>query len=131
MKISIVCAALAMALNQGASAAGDSVRFELRIKDAGKEVSAPVMRGQFGQALTNEVSNLVTVEAVAERPDEDGLAMTTIRVFRNSAGDVRLIKEASMRADLSKTPSFQYAVPGTSLRVEVMPRTEKQSAASQ
>jgi hypothetical protein len=130
MKISTVCAALAISLSQGAGATNDSVRFDLSIKDAGKEVSAFVMRGQFGRVLTSEISGVVKVEAMAEQPGEDGLAMTTIRVFRHAADEVRLVKETSMRADLSKTPSFQYNVPGTSLRVELKPRADEPSAAS-
>jgi hypothetical protein len=62
------------------------------------------------------------VIASAESPGLDGFSATSAKVYLFQNGEMKLVKEMSMRADFSRTPSFEYSVPGTGARFVVKPR---------
>jgi hypothetical protein len=112
-------AASAMAADQ------DGVQFQVLLMRDGKIVSSPTVVGVFGKPVRVDLSQTMKVEAVASAPESDGSSLTAVKLSLFENGEMGPAKEMSMRADLSKTPSFEYSVPGTNARFVVMPRLVK------
>ncbi|MBL8518917.1 MAG: hypothetical protein JNM76_18300 [Betaproteobacteria bacterium] len=122
MKLQILAALLTVSLASPATARQDAVRFEVVVTQAGKLVAAPSMIVEFDKTGSVELSEVMRVEAKAARPGWDGLSETSVRVFVFESGALRPVKDMSMQADLSRTPSFEYTVPGTTTRFVIKPR---------
>jgi hypothetical protein len=85
-------------------------------------IASPAIVSQFGQQVDIEHDGILRVSAIAEAPDADGYSYTKV-IMSVFDGMLWLpAEEMSMTAYLSKTPSFQYSVPGTSFRFVIMPR---------
>jgi hypothetical protein len=64
-------------------------------------------------------------EGSASTPDSEGNSLTAVKLYLFENGEMRPPQEMSMLANLTKTPSFEYSVPGTNARFVVMPRLVK------
>lgn len=132
MKLKLLAAAATAALTltgtaalagpaPAADGAPDLVYSVLFLKD-GQILSSPTVAGQFGQPVRIEVSGLMRVEVEADAPGADTRSRTTARLSLYRDGAWGEPKVMTMPAMLTKTPSFEYSVPGTPYRFVVMPR---------
>jgi beta-lactamase regulating signal transducer with metallopeptidase domain len=98
------------------------VVFQVIFSKAGERLSTPTVVGQFGQEVRAEIAKTMRVEALVEKPDQNGESFTSAKmaIFQNGAWQPA--KVISMTAKLSGTPSFEYSVDGTPYRFVVMPR---------
>jgi hypothetical protein len=99
-----------------------AVKFDVVLTRNGTVVSSPSVVGEFGKQLVAEQGGVMKVDATADSPGWDGLSATSVKLYLFENGAMKPVKEMSMRADLSKTPSFEYSVPGTNARFVVKPR---------
>ena len=102
--------------------ADEGVSFETTLIRGNKVVATPLMVGHFGQPMSVEISRTMRLEASADAPNAAGQAMTAVKLFLFVEGEMRPVREMSMLADLSSTPSFQYSVPNTDAKFTVKPR---------
>ncbi len=125
MKMNCVLAAFCVALSTLASADQSGVMFKVVLLKDGQVIASPSVAGEFGREVTVELAQTMRVVAVASEPSKEGHSLTAVKlsIFKNGA--MQSAKEMSMLADLSKTPSFEYSVPGTSYRFVVTPRQVK------
>ena len=98
------------------------VTYRVIFRNGDQALGSPTVLGQFGQEVEVEISNLMRVTMVTERPDQAGLSHTSARmaIFRDNRWQPE--RRMSMDADLSATPSFEHTVEGTSYRFVIMPR---------
>lgn len=118
----LLVATLALALSTAASANEGFALFKFVLFKDGQVVASPSIFGSFGSEVTLEVPQLVRIAAVASAPDREGHSFTAVRLSVYEGGAMQPPREASMVADLSKDPSLDYAVPGTSYRLQFTPR---------
>ena len=85
-------------------------------------LGSPTVLGEFGREVRVEVPDEMRVLAVAMVPDQEGRSFTSAKLFLFENGAWWQVKEMTMEAFLSKTPSFEYSVLGTPYRFVVMPR---------
>lgn len=85
-------------------------------------LASPTVLGEFGREVRVEVPGQMRVLASATPPNAQGLSVTSAKMFLCADGAWEQVKEMTMEAYLSKTPSFQYSVPDTPYRFVVMPR---------
>jgi hypothetical protein len=99
------------------------VVFTVIFKKDGKYLASPTVLGEFGRELCVEIPNVMRALVLAMAPDQEGRSFTSAKmaVFQENAW--RPVKEMSMEAYLSMTPSFEYTVPEAPYRFVVMPRT--------
>ena len=99
----------------------DVVYTVLFIKDK-KYLASPTVLGEFGREVRIEVPNEMRVLALAMAPNQEGRSFTSAKMFLFLDGAWQQVKEMTMEAYLRMTPSFQYSVPDTPYRFEVMQR---------
>jgi len=99
------------------------VVFTVIFKKDGKYLASPTVLGEFGCELCVEIPNVMRALVLAMAPDQEGRSFTSAKmaVFQDNAWQP--VKEMSMEAYLSMTPSFEYTVPDAPYRFVVMPRT--------
>ena len=85
-------------------------------------IASPAIVSQFGQQVDIEHDGVLRVSALADAPDADGYSFTRVTMSVFDGTNWLPAEEMSMTAYLSKTPSFQYSVPGTPFRFVIMPR---------
>lgn len=115
-------AAFALALSTPASANEGFALFKFVLFKDGQVVASPSIFGAFGSEVSLEVPQLVRVAAIASAPNREGHSFTAVRLSVYEGGAMQPPREASMVADLTKDPSLDYAVPGTSYRLQFTPR---------
>ena len=118
----LLIATLALDLSTAASANEGFALFKFVLFKDGQVVDSPSIFGAFGREVTLEVPQLVRVAVVASAPDREGRSFTAVRLSVYEGGAMLPPREASMVADLTKDPSLDYAVPGTSFRLQFTPR---------
>ena len=122
------CAAVllgAMLAVSAAAAEQDRVLFQVVLLRDGKIVSSPTVLAEFGKPVRIDLSQTMKVEAVAQAPEIDGASLTSVKLSLFEKGKMGPAKAMAMRANLSKSPAFEYSVPGTNARFVVMPRLVK------
>ncbi len=87
-----------------------------------KYLASPTVLGEFGREVRVEVPNEMRVLALAMAPNQEGRSFTSAKMFLFKGSAWQQIKEMTMEAHLSKTPSFEYSVPDTPYRFVVMQR---------
>ena len=125
MKIKQIVAVLCLALSTTAFADQEGVMFNVVLLKDGKIVASPGVVGEFGKEVTVEITQTFKVVGLASVPDAEGHSLTAVRLSLFENGAMQPLKEMSMLADLTKTPSFEYSVPGTTYRFVVRPRQVK------
>ena len=122
MKVTHLIVLLGLGVSTVSLAGEQGVKFAILVTQAGKVFASPTLFGEFGKTVSVQQDGLMKVDARADRPARDGFAKTavTLHVFENGA--MKPVKDMSMRADLSRTPSFEYTVPGTTTRFVIRPR---------
>jgi hypothetical protein len=85
-------------------------------------LGAPTVLGEFGREVCVEVPNEMRVLVVAMAPNQEGRSFTCAKMLLFEKGAWQQVKEMTMEAYLSKTPSFEFSVQGTPYRFVVMPR---------
>jgi hypothetical protein len=97
------------------------VVFTVIFNKDGNPLASPTVLGEFGREVCVEVPNVMRALALAMAPDQEGRSFTSaMAIFQDNAWQPP--KEMSMKAYLSKTPSFEYTVPDAPYRFVVMPR---------
>lgn len=91
------------------------------LKD-GKALASPTVLSEFGREVRVEVPDEMRVLAAAEAPNAEGRSLTYAKMFLFRGNAWECVKEMSMEAYLSMTPSFEYTVQGTPYRFVVMQR---------
>lgn len=125
MKMKCVIAVLGLALSTLASADQSGVMYKVVLLKDGKAVASPSVVGEFGREVTVELAHTMKVIAVFSAPDNEGHSLTALKLSIFESGAMQPEKEMSMLADLSKSPSFEYSVPGTTYHFIVAPRLVK------
>ena len=125
MNMKCIVASLGLVLSTIASADQSGVMFKVVLLNGGKVVASPNVVGEFGREVTVELAQTMKVVAVASRPNTEGHSLTAVKLSLFEGGAMQPAKELSMLADLSKTPSLEYSVPGTAFRFVVTPRRVK------
>ena len=125
MKLSHIIAVASIAISTTAIADQSGVQFEVVLMRDGKIVSSPKIVGEFGKTVALAQGNVMKFEGSASTPDGEGNSLTAVKLSLFENGEMRPPKEMSMLANLTKTPSFEYSVPGTNARFVVMPRLVK------
>jgi hypothetical protein len=109
-----------------AAPAAQSVRpdviYQVFFKENGEIIGSPTVTGQFGREVQVVIPNRMRVVVIAEASDQEGLSRTSAKmsIFEDDAW--RTVKQMSMEAMLSMSPSFEYSVEGTPYRFVIMPR---------
>ena len=116
MKLIGMAVLLGMTISGTALADQSGVKYEVVLTRDGKVVSSPIFLGDFGRPVVIDQGETMRIEAVASAPDKDGNSFTSVKLQLFENGEMRPLKEMSMLADLSKSPSFEYPVPGTNAR---------------
>jgi hypothetical protein len=98
------------------------VVFTVIFRRDGEFLAAPTVLGEFGRELCIEIPELMRAQVLAMAPNQEGRSFTSAKmaIFLDDAWQP--VKEMSMEAQLSMTPSFEYAVPDAPYRFVVMPR---------
>jgi len=125
MSMKCIVASFGLVLSTFASADQSGVMFKVVLLNDGKVVASPSVVGEFGREVTVELAQTMKVVAVASRPNTEGHSLTAVKLSLFEGGAMQPAKELSMLADLSKTPSLEYSVPGTAFRFVVTPRRVK------
>ena len=99
----------------------DVVFTVLFLKD-GQYLASPTVLGEFGREVRLEVPNEMRALVLVEAPGQDGLSFTSAKLAIFQKGSWQPPEELTMEANLTRTPSFEYSVPGTTYRFVVMPR---------
>lgn len=122
MKLSRMIAVASIAISTAAIAGPGAVQFEVVLMRDGKVVSSPKIVGEFGKTVALAQGNVMKFEGSASAPDAEGNSFTSVKLSLFENGEMGPPQEMSMLANLTKTPSFEYSVPGTNARFVVMPR---------
>jgi hypothetical protein len=77
---------------------------------------------EFGREVRVEIPNEMRALVLAMAPDQEGRSFTSAKMFLIKDSAWQQVKEMTMEAYLSMTPSFEYSVPDTPYRFVVMPR---------
>ena len=125
MKWNHMIAVASVALSTAAVADQSGVQFEVVLMRDGKIVSSPKVIAEFGKTVALAQGQVMKFEGSASVPDAEGNSLTAVKLYLFENGEMRPPQEMSMLANLTKTPSFEYSVPGTNARFVVMPRLVK------
>ena len=98
------------------------VVFTVIFLKGGEYLASPTVLGEFGREVRVEVPNEMRALVLALAPDQEGRSFTSAKLAIFQDNVWQPAKEMSMEAYLSKTPSFEYSVPGTPYRFVVMQR---------
>lgn len=96
--------------------------YQVLFKVDGETVAAPTVAGQFGREVRVELPDRMRAVVFTTAPDQDGLSHTSAIMSVFEEGAWRIVKEMSMKAQLTITPSFELSVDGTPYRFVIMPR---------
>jgi hypothetical protein len=107
----------------------DVVYTVIFLKDK-RHLASPTVLGEFGREVCVEIPNEMRVLVVAMTPNQEGRSFTSAKLFLFENSAWRQVKEMTMEAYLSMTPSFEYSVPDTPYRFVVMPRMIVPAASS-
>ena len=122
MKFALTMAVAGLLFAGAALAGQDAVQFEVRLLRDGKIVSSPTAVAEFGKTVTLTQDGVMKFEGTATAPDKDGNSFTSVRLYLFEKGEMKPSKSMSMLANLTKSPSIEYSVPGTDARFVVRPR---------
>ena len=125
MKLSRLIALASITISTVAAASQDRVQFEVVLMREGKVISSPKVVGEFGKSVALVLGDVMRFEGSASIPDYLGYSTTSVKLYLYESGEINPPKEMSMSANLTKTPSFEYSVPGTNARFVVKPRLVK------
>jgi hypothetical protein len=125
MKPSRMIALASIVISMAAAADQGAVQFEVVLMRDGKVVTSPKVVAHFGQTAALAQIRVMKFEGSASAPDAEGNSLTAVKLYLFENGEMRPPQEMSMLANLTKTPSFEYSVPGTNARFVVMPRLVK------
>lgn len=125
MNMKCIVASVGLVLSTLASADQNGVMFKVVLLNGGKVVASPSVVGEFGREVTVELAQTMKVVAVASTPNTEGHSLTAVKISLFEGGAMQPAKEMSLLADLSRNPSLEYSVPGTSYRFVVTPRQVK------
>ncbi|HKE94475.1 MAG TPA: hypothetical protein VKB34_09240 [Povalibacter sp.] len=125
MKLRYALALPVLLLSTMACAGEDGVLFKVVLLKDEHVVTSPWVMGEFGQQVTVEMSQTMKFVGVASAPDGEGHSLMTVTLSLFIDGAMQPGKEMSMLADLSKTPSIEYTVPGTAYHFVVTPTQVK------
>jgi hypothetical protein len=87
-----------------------------------KYLASPTVLGEFGREVRVEVPDEMRVLVFSMAPNHDGRSFTSAKMFLFKDGAWQQVKEMTMEAYLSMTPSFEFSVPDTPYRFVVMQR---------
>lgn len=118
---SIIVAVAGLLFAGAALAQPDVVQFEVRLLRDGKVVSSPRVLAQFGKTVTLAQDGVMKFEGSATAPDKDGNSFTSVKLYLFEKGEMKPSRTMSMLANLAKSPSIEYSVPGTDARFVVKP----------
>lgn len=122
MKLNYALALLGIACSTVANADPQGVLFKVVLKNGDQIVASPSAIGEYGKVVTIELSQTMKVIAVASEPNAEGNSLTSYKLTLFHGGAMQPAKEMSMLANLSKSPSLEYSVPGTAYRFVVVSR---------
>ena len=122
MTLKYVVALLGIVCSTVANADPKGVLFKVALKNGDQIVASPSAVGEFGKEVTIELSQKMKVVAVASEPNGEGNSLTSYKLALFHRGAMQPAREMSMLADLSKSPSLEYSVPGTTYRFVVVSR---------
>ncbi len=122
MKLRGVVAVAGILISGAASAGQSGVQFDVVLMRDGKVVSSPKVIAEFGRKVTLAQGGVMEFEGSASTPDSQGNSLTAVKFSLFENGEMKPLKEMSMLADLAKSPSIEYSVPGTNARFVVKPR---------
>ncbi|TAJ74267.1 MAG: hypothetical protein EPO42_14625 [Gallionellaceae bacterium] len=118
----VLCPALAFAGSAG-------VRFDTRVMQSGTPVASSSVWVPFGQDAVIELPGKVRIVASAQEPAGEQ-SLVKAKVYGLAGGKWVPKWSPSMKANLSKTPSFEVDLKGTGYHVVVMPRAADQPSSS-
>ena len=121
MKSPAILAVAALFFSGAALAQKEAVQFEVRLLRDGKVVSSPRVVAEFGKTVTLAQDGVMKFEGSATAPDKDGNSFTSVKLYLFDHGQMKPSKTMSMLANLAKSPSIEYSVPGTDARFVVRP----------
>ena len=101
-----------------------AVLFEIVLTRGGTVVASPKVVAEFGKTVALAEGHM-KFEGSASTPDKDGNSFTAVKLSLIDGRELKAIKQMSMLADLTKSPSFEVSVPGTDARFVVKPRLVK------
>jgi len=87
-----------------------------------QHLASPTVVGEYGQEVLVEVPDEMRALVLAMAPNQEGQSFTSAKMFLFKDRAWQQVKEMTMEAYLSMTPSFEYSVPDTPYRFVVMPR---------
>jgi hypothetical protein len=118
---SLIVAVAGLLFAGAALAQPDVVQFEVRLLRDGKVVSSPRVLAEFGKTVTVAQDGVMRFEGSATAPDKDGNSFTSVKLYLFDKGEMKPSRTMSMLANLAKSPSLEYSVPGTDARFVVRP----------
>lgn len=118
---SLIVAVAGLLFAGAALAQPDVVQFEVRLLRDGKVVSSPRVLAEFGKTVTLAQDGVMRFEGSATAPDKDGNSFTSVKLYLFDKGEMKPSRTMSMLANLAKSPSLEYSVPGTDARFVVRP----------
>ena len=118
---SLIVAVAGLLFAGAALAQPDVVQFEVRLVRDGKVVSSPRVLAEFGKTVTLAQDGVMRFEGSATAPDKDGNSFTSVKLYLFDKGEMKPSRTMSMLANLAKSPSLEYSVPGTDARFVVRP----------
>lgn len=122
MKSRSVIAVAGMLFSGAAIAHQGAVQFDVVLMRDGKVISSPKVVAEFGKRVALAQSQVMKFEGSASAPDKEGNSFTSVKLYLFENGEMKPLQEMSMLANLTKSPSFEYSVPGTNARFVVKPR---------
>ena len=121
MKLSGVVAVAGLLISNAAVAGQDAVQFDVVLLRDGRVVSSPSVVAEFGKRVALAQGQVMKFEGSATAPDSEGNSFTSVKLYLFEDGEMKPLKEMSMLANLTKSPSIAFSVPGTNARFVVKP----------
>jgi hypothetical protein len=121
MKSAAIIATAGLIFSCAALAQQGAVQFDVRLLRHGKIVSSPRAVAEFGKTVTLAQGGVMKFEGSATAPDKDGNSFTSVKLYLFQDGEMKPSRSMSMLANLAKSPSIEYSVPGTDARFVVKP----------
>jgi hypothetical protein len=121
MKSAAIIAIAGLLFSAAAAAGEGAVQFDVQLFRDGKVVSSPKVVAEFGKRVVLAQGDVMRFEGSATAPDKDGNPFTTVKLSLFENGEMKPMREMSMLANLAKSPSLAYSVPGTNARFVVKP----------
>ncbi len=125
MKLRDIVAVAGMLISSAAVADQTGVLFDVVLTRDGKVVSSPKVIAEFGRRVSLSEGGVMQFEGSASPPDGEGNSFTAVKLSLFENGEMKAFDEMSMLANLTKSPSVEFSVPGTNARFVVKPRMVK------